>query len=72
MTSKEGVEKSKKGTATRIVQGTTYKRTYIAYKDRSMYMLVSKKGKVDIELSRMVRYSELLKLRELTDWQPSK
>ena len=72
MNRKEAIDKSEKGTATRIVQRRVLKKTYIAYKDNSIYILVSRNGRVDFELSRMARPVELLKLRELTDWQPSK
>lgn len=68
MTWQEAIKHSEKGTATHILSRDGFKRTYIMYKDGSGYILVSKNGKVDFELSRPMEYPEI---SNYVDWQPS-
>ncbi len=63
------IEKSKKGTATRVIMnGDGSKRTIIRYNDGSGFCLASNNGKVDFFLSRPAQDFEM---NGFKDWQPS-
>lgn len=63
------IEKSKKGTATRITEyDNGLKKIIIRYKDCSGFTLFSNNGKIDYFLSRPAQGFEM---NGFKDWQPS-
>lgn len=65
----EAIEKSSRGTATRIVEDDGHKKVaIIGYRSGEGYRLVSFKGKVDFFLSGPATEMEM---RNRKDWEPS-
>lgn len=64
----EAIQKSKKGTATRVEENNRKRYTTIRYKDGSGFLLVGENMKVDFSNSREATSKEL---NGFTDWQPS-
>lgn len=64
----EAIQKSTKGTATRIEKRGTKRYTTVRYKDGSGFVLVGEKHKVDFSNSREATSKDL---NGFTDWLPS-